>query len=107
MALDTWSAAKVPAALNYFSCHQTFVIPLPPPPFRFSVPGWGGDNSTLIPLSVQPVTSCHTLRSVNSVLSCWEGMHEANGAGIGKVNSPQGGSAATRAPVWRRRSSSC
>ena len=64
-------------------------------------------NFCLIPLSVQPVTSCHTLRSVNSVLSCWEGMHEANGAGIGKVNSPQGGSAATRAPVWRRRSSSC
>ena len=105
MALDSWSAN--------FSSVELYLLPpnsrYPPPPTPLPILGsrvWGGDNNTLVPLSVQPVTSCHTLRSVNSVLSCWEGMHEANGAGIGKVNSPQGGSAATRAPVWRRRSSS-
>ena len=30
---------------------------------------WGQHTVILVPLSVQPVTSCHTLQSVNSVLS--------------------------------------
>ena len=49
---------QISAALNYICCHQTHVIPLPPPPFPIlGSRVWGGDNNTLVPLSVQPVSS--------------------------------------------------